>query len=245
MISWELRDTGESGQGMFATRLIQPGETILEDWQYFDVKGKYAPEWIFTLKNSIPEMQQVQGIIATNQINIGNEEVVVYKTFSKFNHSCNPNAENFTNKKTMVIVAIKPIFPGEEITISYYKSLRFLDDIEEIHEYTKKFWRFDCNCTLEQSPWRPFKDELKEMLKGIECINEARLDELIPLITYHHPIVASFILAKICEMYLKAEMHEKAQKYRTAYVQSVGHISHRYPDSPNQLMLFTPYKKEE
>ncbi|XP_066982343.1 serine-rich adhesin for platelets-like [Macrobrachium rosenbergii] len=70
--------------------------------------------------------------------------VGIYHWISIINHSCNPSAEEYNCGRDMVIRAIRPIYEGEEITISYvwnYYEARLEDRATDLLMYS-----IICSC---------------------------------------------------------------------------------------------------
>lgn len=227
---WEIRkgNIPNSGVGVFAKCDIKPGEIILEDNEFFDANGITAPRWILELKNSTDDHTTL-GIVATNKIEI-RDKTLVYRTFSRFNHSCNPNTENFTNGYNTVVVAIKNIKCGDELFVSYFKSLKFLN-IEEAHKMILNIWKFSCKCDIEKSSWIPFA---KEALRICNEVDEKKTDKVLAVIRNEHPIVAYLICIKVTRLCLKKGFPKLAEKYRDVYISIVDHFSKEFPNSELQ-----------
>jgi SET domain-containing protein len=106
----EMRDVPGKGRGMFATKKIKKG-TIIEicpvipikkrEWKDMDetILSHYAFEWGST----------------------GKDACLVLGHGSIYNHSYDPNADNFNDMENvcMEFVATRDIAKGEEITINY------------------------------------------------------------------------------------------------------------------------------
>jgi hypothetical protein len=70
---------------------------------------------------------------------------VVFPEIARMNHDCRPNADYYFNLETMTqyIHAIRPIFPGEEITITYINPVMTQARRERKLQST---WGFKCSC---------------------------------------------------------------------------------------------------
>ena len=86
---------------------------------------------------------EVWGIYRTNSFTSG-----VYLKMSRFNHSCQPNAEIFWNQDTRTgdLRALMKIKQGDEITICYADSDKSLWSKAERRAELKSVYNFDCNC---------------------------------------------------------------------------------------------------
>ena len=232
VMKWEIRTDGVcTRSGVFATEYIHSGEVILYDTEYFDARGQYASQWIYELKNSTSE-NEIEGIINTNSI-IVKDKSLVYRNFSRFNHSCNPNALNIIDGYNMFIVAIKPIKKNQEIFISYFSSLKFLKPIDEIHDWIESIWKFRCNCDLEKSRWRKYCTRALEL-----CAKPNNdIDEIMASIAFEHPLLASLIAIKVCLFYKADGNLEMAEKYRNLYSSIMGPFTYTYPNCEPQNVI--------
>ncbi|KAH7631668.1 hypothetical protein B0T09DRAFT_397105 [Sordaria sp. MPI-SDFR-AT-0083] len=67
---------------------------------------------------------------------------------SRLNHDCRPNADyrfDWEKGLVQVITAVRDIFPGEEITISYINPLQ---SRHARQKHLRTVWGFDCSCEL-------------------------------------------------------------------------------------------------
>ncbi|MFZ3071622.1 MAG: SET domain-containing protein-lysine N-methyltransferase [Thermodesulfobacteriota bacterium] len=104
------------GKGVFAKERIRAGEDIL----FFDGE-------IITFRQAI-EKSEFEG----NPLQIGHDLYVDIKEPSVFlNHSCNPNAGIVKNR---VLIAIKDIFPSDEICFDYSTTMM------------ENRWTMACKC---------------------------------------------------------------------------------------------------
>ncbi|KAK0722948.1 hypothetical protein B0T26DRAFT_640527 [Lasiosphaeria miniovina] len=107
-------------------------------------------------ETDLPYAARVDKITATNAFDINpdhNDEdqdyafFVVFPGIARMNHDCRANADYYYDHDTMTqyIHAMRPISPGEEITISYINpKMRRADRMERL----KRLWGFDCACHL-------------------------------------------------------------------------------------------------
>ncbi|KAK4232036.1 hypothetical protein QBC38DRAFT_143525 [Podospora fimiseda] len=99
-------------------------------------------------------IERVDKIAATNSFDIDPDEddeiqdhgfYVLFPEIARMNHDCRPNADYFFDHDTLAqyIHAIRDIFPGEEITLSYInpvmKRKARVDKLQRI-------WGFQCGC---------------------------------------------------------------------------------------------------
>lgn len=106
----------KTGKGVFAERLIWPGELILV------FKG-FTVSW----DNPIHSSSMGSYLLQT-----GKKTYIMPEVPAKYvNHSCNPNAGIVKNRR---LVAIKRIEKDEEITFDYSTTM------------SENFWTMDCLC---------------------------------------------------------------------------------------------------
>jgi hypothetical protein len=67
------------------------------------------------------------------------------------NHDCRPNANYFFDRDTFThqVHAVRAIYPGEEITISYINPIQ---SREKRLKALKRSWGFDCRCSQCTAP---------------------------------------------------------------------------------------------
>lgn len=107
-----------------------------------------------SLLNSHPEKGHLAGILQTNGFQLPAEEEwpscrCLFITISRINHSCEANcAQRWDGeKKKMVVVPVKGIEIGEEITLTYLDDPESLS-VEERRESLMKNFDFRCECEL-------------------------------------------------------------------------------------------------
>ena len=151
--------------GVLALRRIEIGENFLverplvkfthdassgkRNAKYF---GDDAHRQLLTLaKNAIvPGGSDLANVINTNGYIGENGSVrhsLTFLTISRINHSCLPNAELIVSMEPSelgVVKCIRPIAPGDEITIDYGAS----GSRQERQRHLRKAFRFDCSCEL-------------------------------------------------------------------------------------------------
>lgn len=104
------------------------------------------------LLNSHPEKGHLAGILQTNGFQLPAEEEWpscrgVFITISRINHSCEPNcAQRWDEeKKKMLVVPVKSIEIGEEITLTYLEDAGSMG-VEERRESLMNDFGFWCGC---------------------------------------------------------------------------------------------------
>lgn len=107
-----------------------------------------------SLLNSHPEKGLLAGILQTNGFQLPAEEEWpacrgLFITISRINHACEPNCAQRWNaeKGKMVIVPVKGIEIGEEITLTYLENTGSMS-VEERRESLMNDFGFWCECEL-------------------------------------------------------------------------------------------------
>lgn len=110
LLALEVRTIPHKGRGVFARRSFQPSDLIeiapvivVPEEEYPSVERSIFYHYLFTWGTT------------------GKDTALVLGYGSLYNHSYEPNARYFKHFETsrMQFVAIRPIEPGEEITINY------------------------------------------------------------------------------------------------------------------------------
>jgi SET domain-containing protein len=98
-----------TGLGLFATKAIERGAPIVSyhgpripTAEAHERERRFGAKYMF-------ELNRTWTIDGSPRWNLGRYA----------NHSCRPNAEPVTRKGRVVLVALRPIMPGEEITFDY------------------------------------------------------------------------------------------------------------------------------
>ncbi len=103
---WKIRTTKEKGRGVFAARARSPG-TIIGDYLGRVVRPEDDEETV----NSLYGMHAHDAFVfSPNKETIG---------IHLINHSCMPNCAMYPYKGHILYIALRRIFPGEELTVSY------------------------------------------------------------------------------------------------------------------------------
>ncbi|XP_023288361.1 SET and MYND domain-containing protein 4 isoform X2 [Orussus abietinus] len=82
----------------------------------------------------------------------------VYPTTALLNHSCNPGVVRYFTGTTMVVRAVKTIYPGNEVCENYGPIFTTTPESERKRKLRLQYW-FDCNCEACANHW-PILDEL-------------------------------------------------------------------------------------
>ena len=121
-----------TGLGLFATKVIKRAAYI----------ATYRGRRI-TIEAGAKRGVQIH--VCTQQV-MGDRRITAMECGSYINHACRPNAKPVGRRGGIVIVALRPIESGEEITYNYGR------------EYVKTFLTEDgCRCTVccrKNAPWR-------------------------------------------------------------------------------------------
>eukprot|EP00933_Yihiella_yeosuensis_P026998 TRINITY_DN20948_c0_g1_i1.p1 TRINITY_DN20948_c0_g1~~TRINITY_DN20948_c0_g1_i1.p1 ORF type:complete len:436 (+),score=50.30 TRINITY_DN20948_c0_g1_i1:49-1356(+) len=124
--------------------------------------------------------KSVFGIFLTNCIPEGDENAFgLYPLISRFNHSCIPNAiyQWRASLGANVVVTTRDITEGEEISVSYFKSLYMTRG--ERQKRTVFSWGFQCQC----GACEPIPDELRSEMEEVRqkirvaCEQDPSLDD--------------------------------------------------------------------
>lgn len=131
-----VRRSGVHGKGVFAGRLLEPGETVIE------YTGKVI-SWDEALERHPHDPDQPDH---TFYFHIDDERVIdglqEGNAARWINHSCDPNCDTDEVDGRIFIVATRPIAEGEELFYNY----RLVID-ERYTPALKK--RFECRCGAE------------------------------------------------------------------------------------------------
>lgn len=105
---WEVRQTKDKGRGVFAKKDINPGVVIGD---YIGKVYESAKEDFYFKDKDLYLMYY-------------SDEAFIYPDLKKkgihlLNHSCTPNCWMYTYKGHTLFYALRKIFAGEELTISY------------------------------------------------------------------------------------------------------------------------------
>jgi len=101
--------------------------------------------------------------------------VGVYPQASYFNHSCNPTTTRYNIGKKLVLKALSPIHPGQEVSENYGQVFYFKSKAERQKDLGGRYW-FNCECKACKEDWPLLKDNTKVSWKG--DANESALDDL-------------------------------------------------------------------
>lgn len=135
----EVRDAGESGNGVFAK------EKILKD-EIISVHGGY----VLTVdqEKALPEPLNDHGSQIHDNFVISSKEIE--EDDGLFNHSCEPNAGY---KGQIFLVAMRDIEKDEEITFDYAMVL-YENDPHDPYRLTCKCGRENCRGIVTDSDWK-------------------------------------------------------------------------------------------
>ena len=137
---FELREISGKGEGVFATRLFNPDETVM-----VGIIEK-------TLNSNHSHASQ-----------IGEHDYVLHAGLvSKVNHSCDPNCGIRVNETgAHDFIAIKPISINEELTFDYAMRNYSVD------HFPRKCMCGSTKCRGEITGWRDLSDKKKREYDGV------------------------------------------------------------------------------
>lgn len=109
--SWEVRDSGKKGKGVFVKQILEPGVII------GDYTGKVIP---MAHENDYGKDEHLYLMYYS-------DEALIYPDLKKpgihlLNHSCTPNCWMYTYKGHTLFFTLRRTFPGEELTVNYLLS---------------------------------------------------------------------------------------------------------------------------
>jgi uncharacterized protein len=148
--STEVRPSPIQGKGLFATRAIKPGEIVA-------VKGGHVltkPVWTALERDLGPADIQISDDLFIAPVTRTQRDGSMLYT----NHSCDPN---LAIQGQIVLVAMRDIAPGEELTIDWATT----DDGD--HEMQCRCGSALCRGTVTGKDW--MKRELQEKYRGWFC----------------------------------------------------------------------------
>jgi hypothetical protein len=194
---YALEDVLGKGKGLIATKHIPKGTRIISEKPILTVP-RHAPNLeqlqidlyqqvcslnedqmreFLALSNIYPytnSAERYQGIVRTNALPAGQDsrEGGVFPKACRINHACDSNATNFWNKNLdqLTIHALRDIWKGEEITISYLSAVR--NRRARAEELLQSF-KFTCSCQLCSLP----PHQVKESDSALDRVHE--LDNVI------------------------------------------------------------------
>ncbi|KAK8017366.1 hypothetical protein PG993_013692 [Apiospora rasikravindrae] len=187
---YEEVDIPDKGKGLVARCNIKRGTRILCEKPLFVVRNmdpgvlnglvasklqslsKDQQMQFLSLHNNFPGKHAFAGIVRTNALPCGPGAVTggIYPEICRINHSCHPNCHNSWNEAINdgqeTVHAIRDIFAGEEITISYDKG-----GPSEIRQaQLKAAFGFDCKCDLCTLPAAELQasDERRHRIQSLD-----------------------------------------------------------------------------
>jgi hypothetical protein len=157
------------GLGMFAQQCYTVGDVIireaplvvLQDHLVESVGAEYLEQIFSTLAISsalaarnlsdsfalLSGKPSLMGMVASNCIPVGNKSTALFASICRINHSCRPNAR-FIWREDLgqeLVVALRPIFLAEEITVSY-RGESYLPSARR-RALLKENFNFECGCS--------------------------------------------------------------------------------------------------
>ncbi len=155
---WEMRDTVNKGKGIFVKKQIEAG-TVIGD--YIGTVIRTADEDSYEKDNGFYTMyyHDYASIYPTDVSKPGLHII---------NHSCTPNTWMYSYQGHTLYFAIRRIFPGEELTVSYLLSP--LDETCEVCTHHCACESAVCTKTMhlsqkEYKKWKAYDDALSKKTK--------------------------------------------------------------------------------
>eukprot|EP00743_Colponemidia_sp_Colp-15_P007686 GILK01008320.1.p1 GENE.GILK01008320.1~~GILK01008320.1.p1 ORF type:complete len:726 (+),score=73.14 GILK01008320.1:176-2353(+) len=94
-----------------------------------------------------------------------------FRTCALANHSCNPNAamKYIAAQNKVVMVAVRDIAPGEDITVKYLPDLEYVMGVSRRRELLYRSWLFWCDCDRCDADLFDKKNSKHEWIKCQKC----------------------------------------------------------------------------
>ncbi|KAF2766148.1 SET domain-containing protein [Teratosphaeria nubilosa] len=166
---WEIRHAGAKGLGVFASRAIARGTRIFAEQPLLEVKdergaathaarqglhdllrvarerGRGLTQLVPNATSIIFQYPAILSVFRNNNFDLGDRQAV-FRHISRLNHACKPSAQGNFNAAlgNFTIHALRPIDPGEEITISYLSEHGALKEYRQ--ERLLSCYGFLCDC---------------------------------------------------------------------------------------------------
>lgn len=146
-----VKETPACGLGTYATADIKKGDILL-------VLSGYVMK--LSEEEKLPGTLSDNGLQITDNLSLCVSKKSELGGINYFNHSCNPNAGI---KGQILLVAMRKIKKGEEVTFDYAMTLAESDDAEpyELHCLCGKK---NCRGVITDSDWR--RDDLQKKYDG-------------------------------------------------------------------------------
>jgi hypothetical protein len=156
----EMRTAGAKGQGVYATEPIAAGETVVAFGGY--VVSRQMLE-------TLPSERTIHSIQIDDDLFMVGPEVP--EPGDMVNHSCDPNCGILGS---VILVAMRDIAPGEEITFDYAMS-----DSQDYDEFVCECGTALCREKVTGSDWT--RPELQDRYRGwFSEYLERRIGRLVP-----------------------------------------------------------------
>jgi hypothetical protein len=186
------------GRGLVANKTLQRGDQIFASTPILitdpDMHALSKPDRLALLHHGVstlPPTSQalfwelmghsdddpVDDRISTNNFEVmidGIGQSALFPEIAMLNHDCRPNAAYFFDEKTLThfVHALRPIYPGEEITITYTNN-----ELPRMHrmENLETHWGFKCacsSCTAHPSLVMESDSRLKQIAYLLEALND-------------------------------------------------------------------------
>ncbi len=157
---WRVRQTKKKGRGVFAGRHISSGTVI----------GDYLGR-VLSIADYDPDLEQGMYLMAFG------DSMFIYPDMTEpgiylINHSCRPNSWMYIYRGHTLFFALRDIFPGEEITISYLLSPQDESCMNECAH--------SCSCGSEFCHGSMHMSPASYRLWQAHCLGEKRKTRMAP-----------------------------------------------------------------
>lgn len=184
--AYEIRPVSGKGLGIFATRGVTKGTTVIREPFLLSVTNPHTPETVATAVANLSPAERAAFLVLhmpANKPGDGNvldantpkgmREIFLFNCFgrdhghtsavylqtSRMNHSCQPNCAAVANGDDNVVRALKDIAAGDELTIDYGQLGDWL--LFERREQLMDYWEFFCECekcVVDEAAWLAGED---------------------------------------------------------------------------------------
>ena len=118
------------------------------------------------------------GILVTNALPTSSDDVPsssVFRKVSRINHACAPNAAHgwCHTLQRIIVHAVKPILPGEEITINY---TGYHAAVRDVRQFELLRHGFECGCALCALPTEQLAHSERRRAR-ISAVSEQLMEE--------------------------------------------------------------------
>ena len=132
----------------------------------------------FALSSTAADKRDPMGIWVTNALPTSSDDVPsssVFRKVSRINHACAPNAAHgwCHTLQRIIVHAVKPILPGEEITINY---TGYHAAVRDVRQFELLRHGFECGCALCALPTEQLAHSERRRAR-ISAVSEQLMEE--------------------------------------------------------------------